>query len=261
MKLGFTQVYNDANWIGYAIDQAMKVCDKLLIVEGSNFMYFKNLSARSDDGTLDIISDKMKEYPKRIEVWPDGSNTGSHRGNQCANHQAALERCKTGDYFIPFDTDEFYMDSFIDDMNEAMRDGKIDRMDWTGLQFLFGFRWVFAEQVKKAFLKKVPGAYFTPLHIPNGFGNRCVTIGGVSCLHYCWVKTRERMLRRARIGIYDGMPKWFALNYDRIKLAEGEKIDYVDNQVFTLKEYRGTHPSVLDDHPWRHIEDMRKVKI
>ena len=140
MKLGFTQVYNDADWIGYAIDQAMKVCDKLLIVEG-NFMCLDDLPTRSDDGTLDIMSDKMKEYPGQIEIWPNGCDTGDHRGNQCANHQAALDRCKTGDYLIPFDTDEFYMDSFIGTMNEAMREGELDRMDWTGLQFVFGFKW------------------------------------------------------------------------------------------------------------------------
>jgi hypothetical protein len=159
-----------------------------------------------------------------------------------------------------YDSDEFYTDSFIDDINEAMREGKLDYMDWTGLQFAFGFKWVYADQVKTAFWKKIPGAHFAPLRAAKGFGTRYITIKRISCLHYCWVKTRDRMLRRARIGIYDGMPEWFALNYDRIKLAEGEKIYYVDNQVFTLKEYRGAHPSVLDNHPWRHIEDIRKVK-
>ena len=260
MKLGFTQVYNDANWIGYAVEQAMKVCDKLLIVEGSSFMCFDDLPARSDDGTLDIISDKMKAYPKRIEVWLDGSDTGSHRGNQCANHQAALERCKTGDYLIPFDTDEFYLDSFIEDMNEAMREGDLDRMDWTGLQFAFGFKWTFARQVKKALLKKIPGAYFTPLHKPQRFGTHNMIVKSISCLHYCWVKTRDRMLRRARIGIYDGMREWFASNYDDIELAEDAKVHYVKNQIFILKEYNGQHPSVLDNHPWRHMEDIRRMR-
>jgi len=259
MKLGFTQVYNDADWVGYAIEQAMKVCDKLLIVEGSNFMHFDGLPARSDDGTLDIISDKTKAYPKRIELWLDGSDTGSHRGNQCANHNIALERCKAGDYIIPFDTDEFYADDFIGEMNEAMREGEVDRMDWTGLQFAFSFRWFFATHIKRALLKKVPGAYFTPLHKPQRFGLNHIIVERISCLHYCWVKSHDRMQRRARIGIYKGMKEWFKRNYNMIKLAEGEKIYYVNEQVFTLREYKGPHPSVLDDHPWRHVEDIRKL--
>lgn len=260
MKLGFTQVYNDANWIGYAIDQAMRLCDELLIVEGSRFMCFDDLPARSDDETMDIMSDKTKEYPGRIEIWLDGCDAGSHRKNQCANHQAALNQCNVGDYLIPFDTDEFYMDSFIDTMNEAMREGELDRMDWTGLQFAFGFKWYFDRQVKRAFLKKIPGAYFTPLHVPRSFGPNCVTVESIGCLHYCWVKTRKRMLRRARIGIYDGMREWFASNYDKIELSEDAKIHYVKNQIFTLREYEGPHPSVLDNHPWRHIEDIRSIK-
>jgi len=243
-----------------AIEQAMKVCDKLLIVEGSKFMRLDDLPARSDDGTLDIISDKMKAYPKRIELWLDGCDAGHHRKNQCANHMTALERCKTGDYLIPFDTDEFYMDDFIDDMNEAMREGKVDRMDWTGLWFAFSFRWYFGKYAKRALLKKVPGAYFTPLHVPRRFGPNHVVVEKISCLHYCWVKTKDRMIRRTRIGIYKEMKEWFERNYDKIKLAEGEKIHYVAKQTFMLKEYRGPHPSVLDDHPWRHIEDIRKIK-
>jgi len=261
VKLGIAQVYNEKDWIGYTIDQAMKICDKLLIVEGAKFLCFNDLPARSDDGTLDIISDKIRAYPNRIELWPDGCDEGNFRKNVCANNQAALDRIKTGDYFILCDSDEFYMDSFIDDMNEAMREGDIDCMNWTGLQFAFGFKWVFAKQAKMAFLKKIPGAHFTPLYKPRGFGSNYVTINRISCLHYCWVKTRDRMLRRARIGIYKEMPEWFAANYDTIKLTEGAKINYVNNQIFTLKKYEGPHPSILDNHPWRHIEDIRKVKI
>ncbi|MCK4792818.1 MAG: hypothetical protein KAV87_54315 [Desulfobacteraceae bacterium] len=261
MKLGIAQIYNEKDWISYTIDHAMKICDKLLIVEGARFLCFDDLPARSDDGTLDIISDKMKEYSNRIEVWPDGCDKGSFRENVCANNQAALDRIKIDDHFILCESDEFYTDSFIDDMNEAMREGDIDCMNWTGLQFVFGFKWVFAKQAKLAFLKKVLGAHFSPLYKPRGFGSHHVTVKKLGCLHYSWVKTRERMLRRARIGIYDRMPEWFASNYDRIELAEGTKINYVDNQVFTLNKYEGAHSSLLDNHPWRHIEDIRKIKI
>jgi len=90
------------------------------------------------------------------------------------------------------------------------------------------------------------------------FGPHNVIIKKVSCLHYCWVKTRNRMLRRARIGIYQGMPEWFESNYDKIELAEGAEIQYL-NKTFILNEYKGPHPSVLDNHPWRHIDDIRKI--
>jgi len=243
MKLGFAQVYNEKDWFGYTIDQTMKICDKLLIVEGTRFLCFDNLPARSDDGTLDIISDKMREYPNRIELWLDGCDKGNFRKNTCANIHVALDRCRTGDYLIFCSSDEFYTDSFIDDMNEAMREGELDYMNWTGLQFAFGFKWVFAEQVKGAFLKKIPGAHFAPLHQPRGFGSRYVTIKRISCLHYCWVKTRDRMLRRAKIGIYKGMLEWFASNYDSIELIEGAKIRYVNGDILTLSVVAVSHAS------------------
>lgn len=261
MKLGFTQVYNEKDWVGYAIDQARKVCDKLLIVEGSRFMCLDDYPARSDDGTLDIISDKIRVYPNFIEVQPGGSDTGNVKRNWCANYQAALERCKIGDYLIPFDVDTFYTDSCIDNMNEVMREGKIDSMELMGLQFVLSFRWTFDEHVKEAFFKRIPGAHFTPMHKPEQFGSHRVIIKDIGFLHYCWVKTQERMFRRARIGIYKGMREWFELNYDKIELAEGAKINYVNNQVFTLRKYEGPHPSVVDNHPWRHIEDIRKIQI
>jgi len=259
MKLGFTQVYNEKEWIGYAIDQAMRICDKLLIVEGSRFMCLDDYPVRSDDGTLDIISDKMRKYPNFIEIWPDGSNEGNVKGNWCANYQAALERCKTGDYLIPFDVDTFYLDSCIDNMNEAMRESKVDSMELTGLQFVLSFRWAF-EHVKEAFFKRIPGAHFTPMHKPRQFGSHRIIMKNISFLHYSWVKTQERMFRRARIGIYKGMKEWFASNYDKIELAEGSKIHYVKNQIFTIREYKGKHPSVLDNHPWRNAEDIRRLK-
>jgi len=259
MKLCFSQIYNEKDWVGYMIDQAMRVCDKLLIVEGAKFLCFDDLPARSDDGTLDIISDKTRVYPGRIEIWPDGCDKGNFRRNGCANNQAALERCKTGDYFIVCEPDEYYTDSFIDDMNEAMREGEIDCMNWTALQFAFGFKWVFNQHPKVALLKKIPGAYFVPMFNPRGFGPNRVTIERISCFHYSWVKTRERWLRRARVGMYKGMPEWFASNYDSIKLAEGAKIRYVNGDILTLRKYEGPHPSVLDNHPWRHVEDIRRL--
>lgn len=168
-----------------------------------------------------------------------------------------------GDYFITFDTDEFFLDSFISDMNNAMGEGKVDCMEWTGLWFAFGFKWFFefpGSSTRIALIKKRPDIGFTQLHRPHGFGFNHIIVKRVSCLHYCWVKTKERMIRRARLGIYKGIIEWFERNYDEIKLIEGGKFRYINRQIYTLREYKGLHPSVLDDHPWRHVEDIRKLK-
>ena len=261
MRIAMLQLFNEKYWAGYAIDQAMKVCDKLLIVEGSNYSTFADVPERSDDGTLDIISDKMKAYPKQIELLKSERRFAKFTHNQCENFNIALSHCDEGDYFIMFDADEFFMDDFIPKVNQVMKEGKIDYLQSEGLQFIFSFKWIYSPHEKMVLLKKIPSLHFVPHNKPRGFGSVCVTIPGDNHHHYSWVKSKERMKLRMRGGIYKDMPAWFDANWDKIKLIDGEEFYYVHLGPFTVNRYDGPHPSLLDNHPWRHIEDIRKVKI
>ena len=108
MNIGFLQVFNEFDWIGFSIDQARKFCDKLIIVEGFQFPNFKDIPLHSDDGTLEVIQNKMNEYPKFIELLTTIRKYSNYRENQAANFNWILKKCKTGDYFLPLDADEFY---------------------------------------------------------------------------------------------------------------------------------------------------------
>ena len=57
---------------------------------------------------------------------------------------------------------------------------------------------------------------------------------------------------------YKGMLEWFDENWDNIELGEDKTITFVD-KLQVLKRYDGEHPPILDDHPWRHIEDIRRI--
>lgn len=261
MKIAMIQLFNEKYWAPYAIEQAMLLCDKLLIIEGSNYSTFADVPERSDDGTLDIISDKMKIYPRQIELLKSVRRHSKFTHNQCENFNIALSHCNDGDYFIQFDADEIFMDNFILKFNQVMDEGKVDCLRSEGLQFIFSFKWTYCEHVKNFLLKKTSSLHFIPHHKPREFGPICMTIPGDNHHHYSWVKSKERMKLRMRGGIYKDMPAWFDANWDKIKLADGEKFRYVDLDPFTIKRYDGSHPSLLDNHPWRHIEDIRKVKI
>ena len=258
MRIAMLQFFNEKDWAGYAIEQAAMLCDKLLIIEGSNYSTFADVPERSDDGTLDIISDKMKAYPKQIELLRSERRFAKFTHNQCENFNLALSHCGNGDYFIPLDADEFYMDDFIVKLKQIMDEGKVDYLRSEGLQFIFSFKWTYCTHVKMVLLKKVSGLHFTPHHKPQGFGPVSMLIAGDNHHHYSWVKSKERMKLRMRGGIYKDMPAWFDANWDRIKLADGESFHYVHLGAFTVKKYDGPHPSLLDKHPWRHIEDIRK---
>ncbi len=150
MKLGFIQVYNEANWIGYAVDQAMKLCDKVLIVEGSQFADFSDIPERSDDGTLDIVADKKKQYPKRIEDIKTIREHSKYRFNQCANFNRGLTFCDIGDYFILLDADDFYLDEWISEVNELMKENKISLIKVLSYDFAFSFKWRIKSGEKKS---------------------------------------------------------------------------------------------------------------
>jgi len=259
MRLGLLPLFNEFKWASFAIDQGMMLCDRLLITEGSQFVAFPDIPERSDDGTLDIINDKQKQYPNKIEIIDTIREHRNYRINQCANYNRSLNYCEIGDYVISLPADTFYSNSVIDKMNRLMGDEKIDCLSVSLLMFAFGFKWTFGEQPFKVIFKKNSTLHFRPTCTPKGFGMAEVILDDISGHHYCWVKPRERMRVRMRTsGMYPNMLNWFDKNWDEFKLENGK--DYPGyNGNFTLCRYEGNHPSILDNHPWRNVEDIRKI--
>ena len=261
MKIGFMQAYNEVNWIGYAIEQAILLCDKLVITEGAQCANFPNISERSDDGTLDIITDKMKIYSDRIQLINTIRHLKNWQLNQCANYNRVLDSCDIGDYFLKLDVDEFCFDGFIEKMNNLMDEGKADCLKTYKRDFAFSFRWAFNVSERIIFFKKTPDLHFLPTCKPLGYGPNMIEIKNASINHYTFVKPRERIrMRMMTSGFHKNMLGWFDANWDTIELGDGNPFKYADKVLYTFKIYDGKHPSILDDHPWRHIEDLRKAR-
>lgn len=265
MRFGYLQIYNEIDWAAYQIDQAMLLCDKLLITEGSQFASFTDISERSTDGTLDVIHDKMKEYSNRITLNYTIRKHPNYRSNQCANFNRALEFCDVGDYFVELDADEFYFDEHIERLNELMKEGKADILGSYGHDFAFSFKWKFIQNNmevsgKEHILKKTPNLYFVPTHKPKNVGPlNLANKNYLGRYHYKWVKPTERMrIRHKTSGFHKGMLEWFDKNWDSIELKEGESYRFYGG-YFILKRYGGNHPESLNGHPWRDIEDIRRA--
>ena len=264
MKLGFMQVYNEVNWVGFAIDQAMKLCDRLLVVEGSQFVAFPGIPERSDDGTLDIIADKAKECGDRF-IWINTIREHlNYRKNQSANFNRGLAYCNMGDYFIQLDADEFYFDEWIVEANELMKEGKVDFIRAQGYVFAFSFGWTVElgdiPGLNPSIIKKVEGLHFVPTHKCVNHGKNITTIPLRGFYHYMWVKPTKRILMRMKTsGRYAGMVGWFETMWCKMKLEDGKTYRSF-NGKFTLRRYDGEHPSILADHPWRNIEDIRRIE-
>jgi glycosyltransferase involved in cell wall biosynthesis len=268
-RIGFMMVYNEIDWVSYAIDQATLLCDRLIICEGAQFTSFPHLSERSDDGTLDVIEDKKVEYPKFIEVMNTARSHSNYRRNQCENFNNALSKCNEGDYFLPLDVDVFYKDSLIERLNSIMVEGKIDVVRASGTNFAFGFNWKRADGDgsldifnHEPVYKKTADSHFVPTHQPRGFGFTVVSMEGQNIFHYTWVKPSKRMrVRMETSGFHPGMLSWFDNNWDFIELKENVAWKNHLGGVFKLIKYDGPHPKVLDSHPWRNVNDVRKYEV
>jgi len=262
MKFGFIQIYNEVNWIGYAIDQAVKLCDKILIMEGAQYTNFPDIPERSNDGTLDIINDKTRQYPGIIKVMNTTRDHANYRINQSQNFNLGLSLCNKGDYFIMLDADEFYTDACISEMNELMEENEIEAIYIDVNFFMFSFKWlldygtVHSEEIA---IKNVDGFHFRPTSQRINVGKRSARIGGSNRFHYKLVKPKARLLTRMRTSMrYKGMVEWLEDAWQTLRLVDGVlHKDYHTN--YTLHRYDGEHPGVLDNHPWRHIEDIRRL--
>ena len=265
MRVGFLQVYNEVDWIGEAIDQAMSLCDKLIIVEGSQFKKFRTIPTRSYDGTLQKISQKTEEYHGSIEVYDTIRKYDNYRKNQAANFNKALKMCKIGDYFLPFDADEFYFKNFNDKINELIEEGTTDYYYASGINLAFSFQWQIIFNgaplsYSNIFFKKNKKLKFIPTHKPINHGSIKIEDNSGKCfIHYKWVKRTERMEMRFKTsGFYSQMFDWFKNYWDKIDLKDGNTYNFFEGN-FSLKRYNGSHPQLLNSHPWYNLEDVREL--
>lgn len=264
-KIGFLMLYNEIDWAAYAIDQAFMVCDKLIICEGSQFTSFVDIPERSTDGTLDIIADKQKEYPGLIDVMFTTRKHANYRQNQCDNFNKAVMLCSVGDYFLHLDADEFFSDVFIEEINNYTKEGKIDFLDSVSHVFAFSFDWLIhmaneGRTGKHVLYKVFDGFSFAPTHRPLSIGKNRVIKDTKDVFHYTWVKPTTRMEIRLRTsGFVPGMHEWFKKYWNNIELIENKIQPSHLGTTFYLERYKGDHPFILNKHPWRYINDVRRV--
>jgi len=269
-KIGYIQAYNEADFIGYQIDNALKFCDLIYICEGSQFAAYPEIPERSNDWTMDIILDKIKEHPNRIRLYHTVRKHKNYRKNQCCNWNIALEYCKDNFlkqyknvYFVGLDADEIWFDLAIKKMVDIMDNDQPDLIKFFGKEFAFSFDWqliIHNNPKKRAFIFKVnPDMYFKPTHNAKNVGKNHIILNEDTYFHhYKWVKPVERMsIRHKTSGFVPGMMRWFKDHWENIPLENKTHNFYLGK--FSLKKFEGKHPEVLDNHPLRNIKDIRKI--
>lgn len=282
--LGLVLTWNNFEFFKCALKQALDFCDEVVLIEGC---HSRNYPRHSTDGTVEYL--KSFSHSKLKILEPDWEElTKKHREYwkiQCAIFNLAIKSFSIwnhGAWIMGWPDDQFYFDKDLKKIRNILEKTDSDRVWFSCRKFIYNFRFnvlQYSSRQKGAMEinRLTPGCYYTPihhLHYKNGRRYVQVNKGGripITMFHYSSVKKIERMNARCHMTLetprrYTLSAGWFE-KWMSVKWINDEDIfKYKDTLAFILSTdperiniYKGRHPEVLDDHPWRNINDVRKI--
>lgn len=241
-KIGFMIVYNDADYVEYAIRSVKGWVDKLIIVEGAFEITIQTgKPPRSDDGTLEIVS----SFVDNKRVFLENVNLREHKHHYDVGYQWAIDQ--GADWAVMIDSDEVWTDlakkkadlymnvkwahelrvhekCFINDFNHWYR-GTYPRI----FKCIPGSKFVFDNEVQFSGFER--GAH------------NVSTIQGRDIFHYGYVRRKKRwQLKQDYMKAKDGNPI-----LEQYKLQEDTYIIPSDIPIY---EFDGDHPEIMKNHPF-----------
>jgi hypothetical protein len=239
MKVSAFTFIKNGQILGYPFIQSIKsilpIVDEFIINVG-----------QSEDKTLDIIRSIKDKKVRIIESkWNDGMQD---RGYVYGQQKMIAQFNCTGDWAFYIEGDEVYHEKDLEQIKKSMQ---MYLLDPNVEALVFDFRhfygnansilnspgWYRSEAriIKNSIRSYAPDGLFWLILDSNKKGRYPrAKKTGVTCYHYGWVRSEEQMnLKSSKIQKY-----W------------GEKpllIDYSQIDQSIIKEFRGSHPKVLQD--------------
>jgi len=282
--IGRILTWNNFEFFKYVLKQALDFCDEVVLVEGC---HSRNYPRHSTDGTVEYL--KSFHHPKLKILEPDWDELTKKHWQywmiQCALSNLTIKSFDLWNHdgwIMGWPDDQFYFDEDLKKIRNALKITTGDRVWFTGRRFIYNFRFNILEQAHKHATMKIsritPGCFYTPIHhlcykdgrrynqVNNG-----ERISDISMFHYSNVKKVERMEaryrmteetpNRYRLGA-DWFEKWMSVNWindEDIFKYRDILASILNSESEDINIYRGKHPEILDDHPWRNIDDVRKI--
>lgn len=266
--IGLMLTWNNLEFFRCAVEQALEFCDELILVEGCHSSQYPK---HSDDGTVEFIH-TIKTRPKlRVEDF--------RRGGQYDFVQRAIRQGypKTSRFYQPgnwvfhWDDDLFFFDRDLQKIKHAMEHSKEDALEFNSRYFFYNFRFNSLRSSGIYCYRITDGLKFKVLMTACYADGRKYSVrklDGIIAFHYGCVKRPERQRARwvmsvekrsnASVGRYD---KWMGVSWKRdediLKSANVLKELILGDSV---NIYEGGHPEALANHPWRNIEDVRRLE-
>ncbi|MBD3209149.1 glycosyltransferase family 2 protein [Candidatus Woesearchaeota archaeon] len=277
-------IYEDADWADYAIKAHLEHVDHLIIGEGYHGPIWHFWTNRSKDGTRNIIK-RYKDHPK-VTLMRNvaGPRVEIGKGLSFKKILSKFKRMgiREGDWIMLCDVDEFYTEEQMKKIRRIMRTTKKDMIRLKARIFVYDFTH-YIDGYSKRLWRYTKGMKF---HFYNQYalyanGSRYqksehIALEKDPMFHYSFIRTNEREYLTRLMEVKGGSRSKESLDwYDHIYYKWNEKNAdklYKENERNTgvygwwpgservIKKYRGRHPKILDNHPYRHVPDMRNIK-
>lgn len=267
--IGLMCTWNNLEFFKCALEQALSFCDEVIVVEGCHSQQYPQ---RSTDGTCEYI-ESIKGIPK-LKVM-DFDFVGRYDLVQRRirqNFPKMSEFYKPDNWVTQWDDDIFFLEEDLPKLKVAMEKTKSDAITYPHRNFFYNFRFNFlAARLNPTHYRIIDGVYLRGIssaHYKNRRLCSCQVIDGITAFHYGYVKRPERMKARWIMSIEKGneasigsRERWMSVSWDVDKdIFNSRKVLQTIRMEETLNIYNGKHPKVLDNHPWRYIDDVRKVE-
>jgi len=283
---GFLPVYEDADWLDYTIRNLLEFVDYLIISEGYHGPPWHFNGNRSKDGTIEIIN-RYGNHPKIYvfkSSWSISMNLGKALCLKKALRIAKKKGINAGDWYFLCDVDEFYTKEQKKELKKILKATQKDYLRVHNRMFIYNFVY-YIDGIHGRFYRYKEGMKFGfygqhPCYKDGiEYVNCKEKIGSVleddPMFHYSFVRKTSREWkrrimevkgRRRTKGIYAWINKsylkWDEKNaekiYEQNKVLFG-KYGWFSNDGRIIKKYTGLHPEILMNHPYRHIQDIRKL--
>jgi len=274
--LGAIVTWNNIEFLKPSLNQALEFCDEVVVAEGCHSQQYPR---HSTDGTVEYL--KSISHPKLKVLDIDNRKLGlegrRYDDVQCQVFKiinSSFDSWQPGNWIIQWDDDILWFDEELKKLREILETTSQDRVRFRERRFTYNFRFnVVAINGSHRIDRITPGCYYKPLvHLYYKTGKEYLNLPPhpINVFHYTLIKRPERMNARWVMSIEKGTgssksryTNWMGIEWksDEDFLRNKDTVAFILGSASDdVNIYDGKHPKILDAHPWRHIDDVRKMK-
>lgn len=277
--IGLLMTYNNMNFFKCAVQQMLGFCDEVILIEGS---HFKQYPKRSNDGTYEYI--KTLKHSK-LKIIQDFKRTSDRydvvQRNLRKKHSEESKYWQPGNWILQWDDDTFFFNDDLPKIKHILETTDKDTVMFRERRFAFNFRFsLLAPKNRIGGIKChriTDGCGYksgvSHLHYKNGsryinIASKRLLVSDIVYHHYPYVKTSDRVKFRYDISVNKGVKfnkdtfkVWQKIKWDKDEDILKQEINFrkVIGGKGAFEIYNDRHPEILDNHPWRYIDDVREV--